>query len=167
MKRILIATTIAIALLGGQAFAETDPARDIDEQWAANAEAQQMMHKHMAKMQATMEKIHGADDPAVRKQLMHEHMQEMRTMMDMMGAKSGMGMTGGQMMGGKMMGGHAQGEDMKHDGAMPMCKDDTAQCRQMSSMAKHQDHMAQKMAMMQMMMQQMVEHQTAKEGLGK
>ena len=159
MKRILIATTLAIVLMGGQVFAETDPAQVIDEQWAANAEAQQTMHRNMAKMRATMEKIHSADDPAVRKQLMHEHMQEMRTMMDMMGAKSGTGMTGGQ-----MMGGHAQGEGMKHDGAMPMCKDDTAQCRQMNSMAKRQEHMAQKMAMMQMMMQQMMEHGAAHEG---
>ena len=162
MKKLLIATTIAVALVGGQVFAETDPANEIKEQWAAIDEAQQMQQKHMGMMQATMEKIQAADDPAVRKQLMHKHMQEMRTMMDMMGAAPGMGM-----MDGHTMGGHAQGEGMQHDGPMPMGKDGMAQCPQMKDMAKHHEHMAQKMTMMQKMMQQMVEHQTAKEGLGK
>jgi hypothetical protein len=160
MKRILIVTTIAIALLGGQVFAETDPANEIDKRWAAIAEAQQMQQKHMAMMQATMEKIQTADDPAVRKQLMHEHMQEMRTMMGMMGKQSGM-----DLMGGQMMAGHAQGEGMQHDAAaMPMCKEDTAQCRQMNTMAKHQEYMAKELAMTQMMMQQMMERNAAHEG---
>ncbi len=161
MKRLLIATTIAIALIGGQVFAETDPAKEIDKRWAAIAEAQQMQQEHMAMMQATMEKMQGADDPAVRKQLMQEHMQEMRTMMDMMRGNSGV-----SMMGGHMMDGHAQGGGMQHDAAMPMCKDDTAQCQQMNAMAKHQEYMEQEMAMMQMMMQQMMERGAAHEEKG-
>ena len=159
MKKMMIATTIAIALLGGQVLAETDPAREMDERWAAIDEAQQMQQQHMAMMQATMEKIQAADDPAVRKQLMHEHMQEMRTMMDMMGNQSGMGMMGGQ-----MMAGHAHGKGMQHDVVMPKCKDDTAQCRQMNAMAKHQEFMEKELAMTQMMMQQMVERNAAHEG---
>ena len=159
MKKLLIATTIAIAFLGGQVFAETDPAQEIEERWAAIAKAQQMKQEHMAMMQATMEKIQAADDPAVRKQLMHEHMQEMRAMMGMIGNDPGMGM-----MGDHTMDGHAQGEGMQHDVAVPMCKDDTAQCRQMNAMAKHQEYIAQEMAMMQMMMQQMMERGAAHEG---
>ena len=160
MKTKLVATTIAIALLGGQVLAETDPVREIDERWAAIDEAQQMKQQHLAMMQATMEKIQTADDPAVRKQLMHEHMQEMRTMMGMMGKQSGM-----DMMGGQMMAGHAQGEGMQHDAAaMPMCKEDTAKCRQMNTMAKHQEYMAKELAMTQMMMQQMMERNAAHEG---
>ena len=161
MKKLLIATTIAVALLGSQVFAETDPSRDIDEQWAAIDQSQQMQQKHMSMMQATMEKIQAADDPAVRKQLMHEHMQEMRTMMDMMGATPGMAM-----MGGHTMGSHAQGEGMQHDGPMPMGKDGMAQCPQMKDMAKHHELMAQKMAMMQKMIQQMVERDAAQEEAG-
>jgi len=160
MKRILITTTIAIALLGGQVFAETDPVKDINEQWAAIDEAQQMKQQHLAMMQATMEKIQAADDPAVRKQLMHEHMQEMRTMMGMMGNQSGMGM-----MDGHMMAGQAQGKGMQYNAAaMPKCKEDTAQCRQVNTMAKHQEYMAKELAMTQMMMQQMMERNAAHEG---
>jgi len=170
MKKLLIATTIAVALLGSQVFAETDPSRDIDEQWAAIDQSQQMQQKHMNMMQATMEKIQAADDPAVRKQLMHEHMQEMRTMMDMMGAAPGMGMMGATsgmgMMSGQMMAGHAQGKGMQHDGPMPMGEDGMAQCPQMKDMAKHHEHMTQKMAMMQKMMQQMVERDAAQEEAG-
>lgn len=156
MKRILIVTTIAIALIGGQAFAETDPANEIEKRWAAIAEAQQMQQKHMGMMQATMEKIQGADDPAVRKQLMDEHMQEMRAMMGMIRISPD----------GSMMGnvGHAQGKDMQHRSAMPMCKDDTAQCGQMNTMARHLEYVEQEMAMMHMMMQQMMERGAAHEG---
>ena len=153
MNRKFIATAIAVAMLSSPAFAETDPSRDIDEFWAAQAETQQQMQQHMATMQATMEKIHTEDDAVVRKQLMQEHMQEMRTMMKMMG-----GMQGGGMMGNHMMGG------MQHDSAMPMGKGDTAQCQQMTAMAKHQEHMSQKMGMMHEMMQQMMEREAVHEG---
>lgn len=161
MKRILIATTVAMTLMGGQVFAETDPAQEIDDYWAAKAEAQQMMHEHMATMQATMEKIQGADDPAVRKQLMHEHMQEMRSMMDMMRDNSDMGM-----MDGHMMEGMHHDSDTQHESGVPTCEGDTAQCRQMKDMIKRQEHMSQEMGMMQMMMQQMMERGAAHEGKG-
>ena len=178
MNRKLMAAAIAIVMIGGPVFAETDPVAEIEKQWAAQAESRQQMHEHMARMQATMEKIHAEEDAAVRKELMHEHMQEMRTMMDMMGGMQGMGMMGGMQgmsMGGKgasgmgMMGGHGDkghAQDMPHDGAMPMCKDDTTQCQQMNHMAERQAHMAENMAMMQMMMQQMMERNAAHEESG-
>ena len=161
MKKLLIATTIAIALIGAQVFAETDPAKEIDKRWAAIAAAQQMQKEHMTMMQATMQKIQGADDPAVRKQLMQEHMQEMRSMMDMM-----RGSSDGSMMGGHMMGGHAQAGGLHPDAAMPMCKDDSAQCQQMNAMGKYQEHMAQEMAMIQMMLQQLMERGATHEEKG-
>jgi hypothetical protein len=168
MNRKLMAAAIAIAMFSGPILAETDPVAEIDKDWAAQAESRQKMHAHMARMQATMEKIHAEEDASVRKELMHEHMQEMRTMMDMMGGMQGMDMMGGKpgmgMMGRHGDKGHAQG--MPQDGAMPMCKDDTAQCQQMNAMAKRQAHMTQKMGMMQEMMQQMMEREAVHEGKG-
>lgn len=153
MNRKLIATAIAIAMLGGPVFAETDPAADIDKEWAAQAESRQHMHDHMAKMQATMAKIHAEEDENARHQLMHQHMLEMRTMMEMMGGMNGMGM-----MSGHMAGGHAEGKGMMHDGGMAMSVHDAETCPQMGAMVE-------KMAMMQAMMQQMMEHSAAESEL--
>ena len=161
MNRKLIATLIAFGLLGSQAFAETDPPHDIDAQWAARAKVQQQMQTHLEMMRTTMDKIQAESDPKARKVLMDEHMQEMRAMMGMMN-----GMPGGGMMNGHMMGDRAKGEGMKHDVNMPMCKDDTVQCRQMNAMTKRQAYMEREMAMMQMMVQQMMEHGAVYEGQG-
>lgn len=150
MNRNLIATVIAIGLLGSQAYAQTDPAQETHEHETANAAMQDQMHARMDKMQAKMKEIHAADDPEVRKQLMHEHMQEMRSVMKMMGGMNGM-------MGGGMMGGHGSSSDNERQPMMRKCQEQTAQCKQMNSMAERQEHMARKMGMMQMMMQQMME----------
>ncbi len=155
MNRKLIAAAIAIAMLGGPVFAETDPAADIDKEWAAQAESRQHMHDHMAKMQATMAQIHAEEDENARHKLMHQHMLEMRSMMEMMGDMRGMPM----MRGGHMADGHAEGKGMMHNGAMGMSEHDKEKCPQMGEMAEN-------MAMMQMMMQQMMEHDAAREDAG-
>lgn len=80
-------------------------------------------------------------------------------MMKMMG-----GMQGGGMMDKHMMGGHAEGEVMQHGSSMSMGNGDTAQCQQITAMAKHQEHMSQKMGMMHEMMQQMMEREAVHEG---
>ena len=155
MNRKLIAAAIAIAMLGGPVFAETDPAADIDKEWAAQTESRQHMHDHMAKMQATMAQIHAEEDTDERHKLMHQHMLEMRTMMEMMGDMRGMPM----MQGGHMAGGHAEGKGMMHEGTMAMSGHDKEKC-------PHMGEMAENMAMMQNMMQQMMEHDAAREDAG-
>lgn len=154
MNRKLIAAAIAIAMLGSPVFAETDPAADIDQEWAAQAESRQHMHDHMAKMQATMAQIHAEEDENARHKLMHQHMLEMRTMMEMMGDMNGMGM-----MSGHMAGGHGEGKGMMHDGGMTMSEHDAEKCPQMGAMAD-------KMAMMHVMMQQMMERDAVREDAG-
>lgn len=155
MNKKLIAATIAIAMLGSPVFAETDPSAEIDRDWAERAKVQQKMATHMEMMQATMSKLQASDDPAVRKQLMDEHMQEMR---DMMGMMNGMpvSMASKHSMHGAM---HGMGQKT----STPMCKEDTAQCKQMTAMAKRHSYIEREIAMMQMMMQQMMEHSAAKE----
>ena len=160
MNKKLIAATIAIAMLGSPVFAETDPSAEIDRDWAERAKVQQKMATHMEMMQATMSKLQASDDPAVRKQLMDEHMQEMRDMMGMMN-----GMPVG-MASGHMMGGHTRGEGMAHKDATQICKDDTSQCRQMNAMSKRHAYLEREIAMMQMMMQQMMERDVAQEKTG-
>ena len=166
MNRKLIATVVVFGLLGSQAFAETDPARDIDEQWAARAKVQQQMQTHLEMMKTTMDKIQAESDPKARKVLMDEHMQEMRAMFGMMDGMHSNGMMPCCKMGGDMMQGHEHGANAEHKGAMPMCKDDTAQCQQMNAMTKRQAYMEREMGMMQMMMQQMMEHGAAAQGEG-
>ena len=158
MNRKLIAVTFAIAMLSGPVFAETDPAAEIDKQWAERAKVQQTMANHMETMKATMSKLQASDDPAVRKQLMDEHMQEMRAMMGMMTAMPG-SMTDMHAMRGTMHG-------TDHKDLAPMCKEDTTQCKQINAMAKRHAHLEREIAMMQMMMQQMMEHDAAREGAG-
>ena len=154
MNRKLIAIGIAFAMLGSPVFAETDPSADIEKEWAAQEESRQQMHDHMATMQATMAKIHAEEDANTRHQLMHQHMLEMRAMMEMMGGTNGM-----DMMAGHMAGDHAQGKGMMHDGAMKMSEHDPDKCPQMAVMAD-------KMGMMKMMMQQMMERDAVQEEAG-
>jgi len=161
MNRKLIVTVVAFGLLGSQAFAETDPSREIDEQWAARAKVQQQMQTHLEMMRATMDKIQAENDPIARKVLMNEHMQEMRAMFGMME-----GMPGGGRMSGHMMGDSAMTDGMKHDTDKHMCKDDTAQCRQLNAMTKRHAYIEREIAMIQMMMQQMMEHGAAAQGQG-
>lgn len=92
----------------------------------------QHMQDNMKAMQDMMAKIHASKDPAERQKLMQEHSKAMHAQMDMMG-----GMRGGQM--GMMKGDGMMGGDM---------------------MQQHQA-MQGRMAMMEMMMGQMLQHQEA------
>lgn len=158
MNTKLISTAIVIALVSGPVFAETDPAHEIDQQWAERAKVQEKMATHMEMMKATMSKLQASDDPQVRKQLMEEHMQEMRQLMGMMNGMP-VGMNNSRSMGGTM---HAA--DQK--AIAPMCKEDTTQCKQINAMAKRHMYIEREIAMMQMMMQQMMEHSAAQEEPG-
>ena len=158
MNRKLIVAAVAVAMLGGPVFAETDPVAEIEKQWAERAKVQQKMAQHMEMMKATMSKLQASDDPQVRKQLMEEHMQEMRRMMGMMNAMP-VGMNSGHARGGAM---HAA----DHKASAPMCKEDTSQCKQINAMAKRHMYIEREISMMQMMMQQMMEHGAAREDTG-
>ena len=158
MNRKLIAVAIAIAMLGGPAFAETDPVAEIEKGWAERAEVQQKMAQHMEMMKVTMSKLQASDDPQVRKQLMDEHMQEMRQMMGMMNAMP-VGMHSGHAKGGAM-------HNAEKKAIAPMCKEDTSQCKQINAMAKRHMYIEREISMMQMMMQQMMEHGAAREESG-
>jgi len=158
MNRKLMAAAIAIAMLGGPVFAETDPVAEIDKEWAERAETQQKMGQHMEMMKATMSKLQASDDPQVRKQLMDEHMQERRQMMGMMNAMP-VGMHSGHAKGGAM-------HNAEKKAIAPMCKEDTSQCKQINAMAKRHMYIEREISMMQMMMQQMMEHGAAREESG-
>jgi uncharacterized protein YfcZ (UPF0381/DUF406 family) len=158
MNRKLIAAAIAAAMLGGPVFAETDPVAEIEKRWAERAEVQQKMAQHMEMMKSTMSKLQASDDPQVRKQLMDEHMQEMRQMMGMMNAMP-VSMNSGHAMGGAMHG-------ADQEAIAPMCKEDTTQCKQINAMAKRHMYIEREISMMQMMMQQMMEHGAAREDTG-
>jgi hypothetical protein len=158
MNRKLMVAAIAIAMLGGPVFAETDPVKEIDQQWAERAKVQQKMATHMEMMKATMSKLQASDDPQVRKQLMEEHMQEMRKMMGMMNAMP-VSMNRRHAMDGAMHAAH-------QNAIAPTCNEDTTQCKQINAMAKRHMYIEREIAMMQMMMQQMMEHGAAREESG-
>ena len=107
-------------------------------------------HEHMKKMQDIMARMQKTTDPAQRQKLMSEHMQAMQE-----GMKSMRGMGGGMMqgMGGAMM------------GQAP--KDGTAKPGMGRGAAMSPEMMERRMDMMQMMMEQMMQHQKALEGAPK
>lgn len=103
------------------------------------------MMANMEKMQQQMEKIQATSDPKERQKLMQEHMQAMQ---ENMKAMRGMcGPMGSGQPGGMSMGKH---KDMKG-----------------GDMMKQHDMMEKRMDMMQMMMEQMVQHQKAQESAPK
>jgi len=102
-----------------------------------------MMMENMEKMQRQMEKIQATTDTKERQKLMQEHMQSMQENMKVMRGMDGQMMTGSGQHGGIAMGDH---QNMK-------CGD----------MMKHHDMMKNRMDMMQMMMEQMMQHQSAQE----
>lgn len=108
------------------------------------------MQEHMKKMQETMQKIHTTGTDAERQKLMDEHMQQMREQMDMMKSMEGMP--------GMMEKGHPHGMGVKEGGM---------QCGMMEKGGQHgmgmmeggmQCGMMDRMAMMQQLMEQMMEH---------
>ncbi|WP_395400977.1 hypothetical protein ACHMW6_25385 [Pseudoduganella sp. UC29_106] len=100
------------------------------------------MQENMKEMQHQMEKFQATTDPKERQKLMQEHMQSMQESMKEM---HGMG---GSMMSSDQHGGVTKGDHKN------MAKGD---------MMKHHDMMEKRMDMMQMMMEQMVQHQKAQE----
>ena len=91
-----------------------------------------------------MDRIHAAKDPQKRQKLMTEHMQSMRDSMKTMHAM------GGGMMGKK---GEPMMEGSGDSGGAPMGK----------MMMKRHKMMEDRMDMMQMMLEQMMEHESAEQ----
>ena len=103
------------------------------------------MWSQMQRMHEEMQAIHNASDPAERRRLMREHMEAMQGMMQMMH-----GMMAGQ---GMMMGRHGQGEPGSMRGPMmgggaPAPDSD-----------RRLDMLEQRLNMMQMMMDQLLQTQ--------
>jgi len=155
---IFLASILAVPI--AQAADEDDHSAhhpDADQQQAAPARddkaagmAMGKMRDNMKKMEEQMEKIHAATDPAERRKLMKEHMQSMQEGMKMMGRMGG-GMKGGDMMAKAKK---DQAETMMDAGdGMGMC---------MMMMKKHKS-VESRMDMMQMMMEQMTEHEAAEQ----
>ena len=142
MKTSILFTTIVVCALSApiasaqEKSAPAKPAMGMDKQMP-------QMQENMKKMQQQMEKFQATTDPKERQKLMQEHMQ---TMQENMKAMHGMG--GPMMMGGDRHGGMAMGA---HKGMAD------------GDMMKHHDMMEKRMDMMQMMMEQMVQHQKAQE----
>lgn len=101
------------------------------------------MQEKMKAMQAQMDKLHKTTDPKERQKLMHEHMQAMQENMKAMHSMGGPMMAG--MMGSKpgTKGPGAMGGDPK----------------------QQQEMLGQRMDMMQMMMEQMLQHDHAMESM--
>jgi hypothetical protein len=119
-----------------------DPSgKDMEEQM-------QKMQEHMKEMQAQMEKIRQTTDPKERQRLMQEHMQGMGEQMQMMQGMGGCMMMRG-MMGGRQQSTATPGKKGGMD--CPMMKG--------GDPGRGQEMMEQRMDMMQMMMEQMLQHQ--------
>ena len=106
------------------------------------------MQENMKKMQQQMEKLRATTDPKERQKLMQEHMQ---TMQENMKAMRSMG--GPMMMGSGQRGGTA---GMAKGGHKDMAGGDTM---------KHHEMMEKRMDMMQMMMEQMMQHDQATQSM--
>jgi hypothetical protein len=140
---ILIAAIAACALSVPIASAQDQAAPDKP----AMGMGQQMsrMQQNMTAMQAQMEQIRATSDPTERRKLLQAHMQAMQDNMKAMG-----GMGGPMMMGGGQPGGMAKGD------GKPMAGGDMMQRHQM---------MENRMSMMHLMMEQMLQHQQAMESM--
>lgn len=104
------------------------------------------MQTNMKKMQGQMARIHKTTDPKERQKLMKEHMTAMQENM-----KAMQGMGGPMMTGGGQHSGMAMGD--KKGGMMD------------GDMMKRHEMMVKRMDMMQMMMEQMVEHHQMMESM--
>jgi hypothetical protein len=167
MKQILLSTLIATALAVPVAYGVDEhhpdkaassakaspstkaprsaPKPPIDEKSMAQ------MQDHMKKMQDIMARLQKTNDPAERQKLMAEHTKAMyEGMQAMRGMGGGMmqGMMGAGMMGGAQKDGAGK-PGMGRDAPMPL------------------EMMGRRVDMMQMMMEQMMEHQKAQESAPK
>jgi biotin-(acetyl-CoA carboxylase) ligase len=137
MKTSILVATIVASFLSASivsAKEETAPAvqgMGMDKQMS-------QMQGDMKKMQQQMEKVRATNDPKERQKLMQEHMQAMQENMKSM-----------RSMGGPMMLDSSQSGGMAMDGNKNMTGGD---------MAQRQEMMTNRMDMMQMMMEQMMQH---------
>src|ERR1035437_6070698 len=104
------------------------------------------MQENMKKMQQQMEKVQATSEPTERQKLMQEHMQTMWEHMKAMRGLGGPMMIGSGQDSAMMMGG-------KKGGMIP------------SDMMKRDEMMEKRMDMMQMMMEQMIQHDHAVESM--
>lgn len=148
MKRsILFAALTVAALSAPAAFAQVTkpapakPAMGMD----MDKHASQMQEK-MKAMQGQMDTIRQTTDPKERQKLMQEHMQAMQANMEMMRGMGGAAMKGGGEHGGMAMGGKEAGMSG-------------------GDMTKRHEMMEQRVDMMQMMMEQMMQHGQAMESM--
>ncbi len=116
----------------------------------AEDKAAPQMQDHMKKMQDLMARLQKTTDPAERKKLMEEHTKAMQEGMQMM-----RGMGGGMM----------QGMESGMMGQAP--KDGAGKPGMGRGAPMSPDMMERRMDMMQMMMEQMMQHQKALEGTPK
>lgn len=126
----------------GAGETQTTPAPDA----MAGEKRMEKMRAQMEKMHEQMEKIHATTDPQERQKLMEEHMQSMRESMKTMRGMGGkMGMMG-KKKDAPMMEGGGKEADGKPMGMMMM---------------KRHKMMEDRLDMMEMMMEQMMEHENA------
>jgi periplasmic protein CpxP/Spy len=142
---ILIAAIAACALSVPIAFAQDQAAPDKPAMGMDMGQQMSRMQQNMTAMQAQMEQIRATSDPTERRKLLQAHMQAMQDNMKAMG-----GMGGPMMMGGGQPGGMAKGD------GKPMAGGDMMQRHQM---------MENRMSMMHLMMEQMLQHQQAMESM--
>jgi len=156
MKRLIpfvVAAAIALPVSGAFAAEQSTPDRDKKTTAAKPASGMGMMddkqiaqmQENMKKMQQQMEQVRGTTDPKERQKLMQEHMQTMQENM-----KTMRGMGSPMMMGGGQRGGMAM------DGHKDMAGGD---------MMKHHEMTEKRMDMMQMMMEQMMQHDQIMQGM--
>ena len=129
---------ISVATVSGRvAVAATE-----DEQ-TSSAMAEMPMHQKMQQMRSQMKKLHATTDPDARKALMKEHMASMQGMMKMMH---------GMMAGGSPR--HKHGDTEGHNSsAMKPCSGQAGEGGRMGMLE-------QRMNMMQLMMDQMLQRQS-------
>ena len=137
LAAILFASVAAIS--GHAALAATEGAQAPTPQ-SAPAMAEMPMHRQMQQMHSQMQKLHATTDPVARKALMKEHMASMQGMMKMMHG----------MMAGSPQPKHGHGEGKSS--AMQPCSGQAGGGGRMGMLE-------QRMNMMQLMMDQMLQRQ--------
>ncbi|MBR9910226.1 MAG: hypothetical protein GYB33_07730 [Gammaproteobacteria bacterium] len=144
--KILLSTLVVAAAMSSPVFAEKGHNHSENDQPMGSMMMGMMshdqmvaMHERMQKMHDMMAKIKAENDPEKHQKLMQEHLQAMQEGMKMM--NKSMGMKGGMKM-------------SDHQGkGMPEKMGDM-------DMMKRMDMMEERMGMMQMMMEQMMSHQS-------
>jgi hypothetical protein len=141
--------------------AEAESSPMMQEHMQAMHKNMQDMHKNMQAMQETMQKIHATKSPAERQKLMQHHMAMMQDNMKMMScpAMNGNGMDGMKMDGMKDMPMMSNMDSADKKSSMPMMAGGK-QCPMGGMMMKRMD-------MMQMMMDQMMQHMAAQQPVKK